>query len=105
LVAACLSFFPQRELNFLFLGEVRPFCILGQNIPQIKHETGHVHLRVLREIITGQNSLRLSGSTVPIAREVAPVRFVAAGSSAEARYPTKQNAKAISSLWPVDLGV
>jgi hypothetical protein len=31
--------------------------------PQIKHETGHVHLRVLRENTTGQNSLQLSGGT------------------------------------------
>jgi hypothetical protein len=29
--SAYLSFSPQAELNFLFLGETRPFCILGQN--------------------------------------------------------------------------
>lgn len=34
---------------------------------QIKHETGHVQFRVLREKLIGQNSLQLSGST--------PVRF------------------------------
>jgi hypothetical protein len=32
-------------------------------IQQIKHETGHVQFRVLRESAIGQNSLQLSGST------------------------------------------
>jgi hypothetical protein len=32
-------------------------------IEQIKHETGHVQFRVLREKRTGQHSLQLSGST------------------------------------------
>jgi len=32
-------------------------------IQQIKHETGHVQFRVLREMRTGQNSLHLSVST------------------------------------------
>jgi hypothetical protein len=32
-------------------------------IQQIKHETGHVQFRVLREKLIGQNSLQLSGST------------------------------------------
>jgi hypothetical protein len=35
---------------------------------QIKHETGHVQLRVLRESAIGQNSLQLSGSTAAHAR-------------------------------------
>jgi hypothetical protein len=30
---------------------------------QIKHETGHVQFRVLRESAIGQNSLQLSSST------------------------------------------
>jgi hypothetical protein len=34
--AAYLSFSPQGELNFLFLGEVRPFCILSQTHPANK---------------------------------------------------------------------
>jgi hypothetical protein len=32
-------------------------------IQQIKHETGHVQFRVLREKVIGQNSLQLSSST------------------------------------------
>ena len=32
-------------------------------IQQIKHETGHVQFRVLREKLIGRNSLHLSGST------------------------------------------
>jgi hypothetical protein len=37
-------------------------------IQQIKHETGHVQFRVLRENATGQNSLQLSGSTPALTR-------------------------------------
>jgi hypothetical protein len=37
--------------------------ILEQNHPQIKHETGHVQFRVLREKLIGLNSVQLSGST------------------------------------------
>src|SRR6185437_2852731 len=35
----------------------------GKRTQQIKHETGHVQFRMLRENATGQNSLHLSGST------------------------------------------
>jgi hypothetical protein len=50
-------------------------------IQQIKHETGHVQFRVLRESDNGRKSLHLSEGTVTIARRkwrYGP--FVAAGS-------------------------
>ncbi len=61
--AACLPYSPQEIQFFLLLGEVLPFCILGQMIEQIKHEIGHVQFRVLRNLRVGQNSLQLSSST------------------------------------------
>jgi hypothetical protein len=47
-------------------------------IRQIKHETGHVQFRMLRELLIGQNSLHLSGSTPALA----PTLF-----QASKRYP------------------
>ena len=61
--AACLPYSPQEIQFFLLFGRDLPFCILGQNDRQIKHEIGHVQFRVLRNLRVGQNSLQLSSST------------------------------------------
>src|SRR6185437_10622324 len=45
----------------------------GKRTQQIKHETGHVQFRMLRENATGQNSLHLSGSTPARGSGIGPV--------------------------------
>lgn len=42
-------------------------------IQQIKHETGHVQFRMLRELLIGPNSLHLSGSTPAHGQGSSPV--------------------------------
>jgi hypothetical protein len=59
-----LSTFPARGINFSwFWAKFDHHASYGKTYQQIKHETGHVQFRVLRDNATGQNSLQLSSST------------------------------------------